>query len=102
MTHSKHTPGPWTIEADGSHIMIGASGNGTIAVMRCPLSGTDKTKQANARLIAAAPEMLAELVKQRDWLLHVKPQINAPESVMLGFDQSIKYLDALIAKARGK
>ena len=57
----KHTPGPWQInnfdpfqvcDADGE-----ARGCAAIAVMH----GTAKEKRANARLIAAAPELLAAL-----------------------------------------
>ena len=64
--------------------------------------GKQGEAQANAALIAAAPAMYQELVKQRDWLLHVMKQVQAPASVMLGFEQSIKYLNLTIAQAEGK
>lgn len=65
-----------------------------------------KWRQAKAtvpsEVRAAAPEMLAELKKQLDWLKHIKPQIKAPDSVLMGFDQSIKYIGQLVAKAEGQ
>lgn len=54
---------------------------------------------ANARLFAASKEMLLEIQKQIVWLQAVKAHVRAPEAVMLGFDQSIKYLNAVVKKA---
>lgn len=63
---SKHTPGPWWLDDDG----FIASGNGdtyeTIADPHCSDLDIDE-REANARLIAAAPELLEaleELVEQ--------------------------------------
>ena len=64
--------------------------------------GTAEQSMANANLIAAAPELLEELEKHLTWLRHVKPQITAIDSVMIGFDQSIKYIELAINKARGQ
>lgn len=52
-------------------------------------------------LVRQRKELLAECEKQLSWLEHVKPQITAPNSVMLGFEQSIKYLSIAIARAEG-
>lgn len=55
---SGHTPGPWTISpvrtVDGEYMVVGGPGKefGLIAAV---------TEEADARLIAAAPEMLAAL-----------------------------------------
>ncbi len=58
---AKHTPGPWeidssrvhtSIEADGLHVAMVSYGNVTM-----------ETHLANARLIAAAPELLEALVE---------------------------------------
>lgn len=67
---SKHTPGPWTAEKDyttltGEYVepMIWAGANTAtpkhIAVVRIGLEGT----QANARLIATAPDLLEAIRK---------------------------------------
>ncbi len=60
MTPSKHTPGPWRISgADGLRIKDCNAAPVTITEVRCsPLIDGD-TNQANAQLMAAAPELLA-------------------------------------------
>ena len=63
MIDTKHTPGPWEVDQiDQSTIQIKAAG--VIVAEVC--SGSTFTRlsdeqQANARLIAAAPELLASL-----------------------------------------
>ena len=63
-TPPHHTPGPWSIETLEGYHWIGASGAGNIAAIRRPLVGD---MDANAHLIAAAPELLdtLEFVKER-------------------------------------
>jgi len=67
-----------------------------------PSVATYIDNEADARLFAAAPDMYVELMKQRDWLLHIKGQIQAPNSILLGFDQSIKYINRVLAQAEGR
>ena len=67
---SGHTPGPWTVEASGrdrtSRAVAGAHGHGLVCHLYEPRDQAD----ANARLIAAAPDLLAELEKIVDrWAL---------------------------------
>jgi hypothetical protein len=55
---SGHTPGPWNVQPDSPlFAKIGSTGNGGIYVAKA--QGPDTL--ANARLIAAAPELLAAL-----------------------------------------
>jgi hypothetical protein len=63
---TKHTPGPWTIAKSGEHIEIRGNPQTTNMVnsdlARCggPKSWLDESEvEANARLIAAAPDLLA-------------------------------------------
>ena len=49
---SQHTPGPWEVSKDGNDVE-NAEGAGVCALY------ADKTADANAALIAAAPELLA-------------------------------------------
>ena len=63
---SKHTPGPWTVKEDlhyGDEFWYGGPKGFTITVGPAVLGDTTKRtipeQQANARLIAAAPELLA-------------------------------------------
>lgn len=78
---SAHTPGPWTVD----HYLPGQSGDGQLHICgderRIPLAVLDPDDieaEANARLIAAAPEMLEALrqitayVVERDSCLDAK------------------------------
>lgn len=66
----KHTPGPWITDdhfSDDRHVMNG-NGNGPAYIAKIPLtnsigirSDAYKSQEANARLIAAAPDLLAAL-----------------------------------------
>ena len=55
---TKHTPGPWTVERDGPNRkwLINAE---DFAVATC--DGAIRHQEADARLIAAAPELLEAL-----------------------------------------
>lgn len=63
----KHTPGPWFIEHDASqfenHAAISAKTHGMLAHVVWKMEDDDQTPEceANARLIAAAPDLLAAL-----------------------------------------
>ena len=68
---AKHTPGPWK-EVDG-FIVGGPWADGEfhdICDPRCAPPDDDNTGMinANAQLIAAAPELLEELCNAREWL----------------------------------
>lgn len=91
---SKHTPGPWTIVpyGNGDSLVIHADqSEWRICFMATPgqSPGAMDRIEANARLIAVAPEML-ELLKRLD---------NSLES--LGREFRLQIRDA-IAKAEGK
>lgn len=57
-----HTPGPWTIDAEGN-VVVDGDARATIAWVSSPDSfeNGDEPMMANARLIAAAPKLLAAL-----------------------------------------
>ena len=50
------------------------------------------------RLCEENQRMRAEIEKEIGWLTHIRPQITAPEPVMYGFDQAIKYLRAALTE----
>ena len=56
---SEHTPGPWT-SYTGTH-SIWAEGQRAICVMTGARKTADMERDANARLIAAAPDLLTSL-----------------------------------------
>ena len=56
---SKHTPGPWEIQEHGYIAGNKGRGNGRIIARTLKNQLDDHDEEANARLIAAAPELLA-------------------------------------------
>ena len=95
---SKHTPGPWEIEEYldfGDEYWYGGNQGFTIHAGPAVLGSTNKgdipKAQANARLIAAAPELLAALkaAKKYTELLIFQVALNAQ-------------IDEAIAKAEGR
>lgn len=90
-----HTPGPWSSGGhDGKRCELVASEWGTVAAV-WPIGASDQ-ETANARLIAAAPELLAMLEK----LVPAPPDLGELD---LG-EEDNALLDearALIAKAKG-
>lgn len=62
---SKHTPGPWEVtEADADSARVSSADYGTIAFLHDPLASEMGRKgeiYANARLVAAGPELLEAL-----------------------------------------
>ena len=63
--NAKHTPGPWKTVRPHSTIYIEARLRGSTIqeVASCGPTEMPEQQEANARLIAAAPELLAELIK---------------------------------------
>ena len=68
MTQAKHTPGPWFSDVDGfGSNRVGAfgfdtfDGTHTLAQVRSPEGVSFDAAKANARLIAAAPDLLTSL-----------------------------------------
>lgn len=110
MSTTKHTPGPWRVECqNGSPTtgewMIAGAKPGYLAEVRDCGSGC---ASANARLIAAAPELLEVCEKVsalygRLW--DVADQDGAgflsPESVK-EYDEAHRMIFAAIAKAKGE
>ena len=89
-----HTPGPWTVNKYRS---IGAGEHGTRPIVAHvePFYGTDRQygdDTANARLIAAAPDMLAALCLAQDTLT---PPRGDEEQ------EALAAITAAIAKAQG-
>lgn len=59
---SKHTPGPWVVGENQDHDAIMASDYYVATVHdACGIESNDETSRANAKLIAAAPDLLEAL-----------------------------------------
>jgi hypothetical protein len=87
----RHTPGPWKADDKGKAVFI------PLRAHHCEQLGIqvgfvswedDKESLANARLIAAAPEMLEALKRAHTWLQGSEPG-------------RAQYLGEVIAKAEG-
>lgn len=108
MDDAKHTPGPWTMfETSWSNIGIYA-GDTEIAGLDIYDEATEETQDAlekqmgaNARLIAAAPELLAALIDERRIrMLGQEPSVHW-ESLRDARRQSSEATEYAIAKATG-
>ena len=113
---TNHTPGPWTID----HQQIGPPGEpvALLCDMTAPSPGTvvewprgeywlltddpfdDAENEANARLIASAPELLAALENLSDWFGEVD-EINESLLDWFGLHKVLDRTTAAIVKARG-
>lgn len=108
----KHTPGPWETGrgADGLPIIHTApdtfspSGQGVAHVCKRPMC---QEHTANARLIAAAPEMYEALLSVKAWLeqlrdLHKASENNRTEWPMPGMSARYREVCAALARAEGR
>ncbi len=100
-----HTPGPWRVDDTGARIVSEPPPLVYIGVAYAPvwspapLAETDpKTTEweANARLMAAAPDMLAALRRVERWL-HDPAELEAVNELEL-----LAVVRAAIAKAEGR
>lgn len=72
MQNAAHTPGPWHTSSThrGAAVDIGAANGANVALVSGPAeNGADEFK-ANARLIAAAPDLLAALEYARNHIMN--------------------------------
>lgn len=98
-----HTPGPWIAAAYGDYgdydgkcrVILGEGGDIRTAVV---LGFNNPENAANARLIAAAPELLAVLREFRDQFDAFDPSDKARRHAMR---MTLIACDAAIAKATG-
>lgn len=95
---TKHTPGPWEVQPDqrsqGEALAI--VGGSSLIIARTPKATLDmhrRVDEANARLIAAAPELL-EALRAINQVLGGSQPIDIPGALMIA--------RAAIAKAEGR
>lgn len=94
---NKHTPGEWRVRNNSIGGPFVSSDNGTVADVRTfggvHVGGHQHPETiANARLIAAAPDMLDELLFVLDWAVTERAPLRK---------QEIESISAVIAKATG-
>ena len=91
---SKHTPGPWHYEQKGGGLVgIFPSGIETAVAFT-------RNNEADARLIAAAPDLLAALRYVYEY--YAPMTIFDDETGDTGHDEAMEIVRAAIAKARGE
>jgi len=106
---TKHTPGPWKVEEYNSATLRGAIGifsaDSTIPIVHSPMGESLAEADANARLIAAAPELLAAAEKASALIKHL---IKVCQNNGLTGDSAedvqcdwLQHINAAIAKATG-
>ena len=100
MNTTKHTPGPWHTHRDDTaplfpRFYVTCKGIRSIAIMT---GGSDSSladeNEANARLIAAAPELLEALQK-------LQPILWNDSAICRAYADVEKLVEAAIAKAKG-
>ncbi len=95
MSKSKHTPGPWKAQrrkgVERRWDVVSTCETEWCIADGVPHTGCD---EANARLIAAAPELLEALMGLR---LYVDPMMGGEE-----VDNAIRAANAALAKAEGE
>lgn len=95
---TKHTPGPWHLKTERTV----KAGRKTVAV--CPCDGiTGLERDANARLIVAAPELLAAV--NAAIKCGMVPKSSAKEGGAMRFSEQVRVADMIrdaIAKAEGE
>lgn len=99
---TKHTPGPWEIGETARDCILGRNGcRFTICVMQ----NTHRPEQkANARLIAAAPELLEAClaaVDDLEWHQAQDAEMSECDPEEVAGIGSLEFLRAAIAKAIG-
>lgn len=102
MSNSKHSKGPWKVEKHNGKLEVW-SNNHFIATPEHELFFSAEKhglKEANARLIAAAPELLEMLKRTQGHLLARMGTV--PKEQRAGMSQFINEVDALITKAEGR
>ena len=96
MSESKHTPGPWVTEHGSLYDAI-TSADGDICTWNHLVGRSRPPQKANARLIAAAPELL-EVCEMGLALFHVAEIAHAIQG-QVGMEPKAQFA-AAIAKAK--
>lgn len=100
---AKHTPGPWSVTEHNGEFLLTKD---TPPMIGDPVPVGAAYTEANARLIAAAPTMLAELRRDLAYVLMMKQLLVAlrqTETVQYEFTEMREAaIRAAIAKAEGR
>lgn len=97
------TPGPWKVHSEHGEIGNITNADGSIVVAQAQQvePRSHEVRVANAYLIAAAPEMLAALIKAEVALLELEHMTGGGDDE-ISIESEILTVRAAIAKARGE
>ena len=99
MSETPWTPGPWSagqeanVGEDGAWWVLNDDEEHGQLIARL----TDRNAFANARLIAAAPELVAALEEAREFIARVETELG-----WVSAEQAGQRIDALLARIRGE
>lgn len=106
-TTAKHTPGPWLVDKNSTLLLITADyiPDGIICEITPPDTQSDggrnrEVENANARLIAAAPELLANLIELVNAEKASRDSFNGKSIARI--EAALAHADSAIAKAEGR
>lgn len=97
-THT-HTPGPWSVETKGSRHFIDGADELTVAYVDRAGVRDRQSYEANARLIAAAPDLF-EALEDAAFLMRMAAKIAGP--MQDSFRRSAEDAAKALAKAEGR
>ena len=97
---SRHTPGPWVAKGEHERGDIAWVDAGLLCIAECPTGEDGQKMLANARLIAAAPELLAALEDMLNGWRYIRSTHGDLYGV--GWDRAQEKAEAAIAKADGQ
>jgi hypothetical protein len=96
-THT-HTLGPWHLGKRGGNPAIYGKDGTEVAEI---LHGLTPEWRDNARLIAAAPELLSAAVELRDFLQTLAGEVKIPSSLYLQGKRAMDAAELAFSKAKG-
>jgi hypothetical protein len=103
---TKHTLGPWNNRIEKrTRLICDANGNQIAAIRPVSRYGIDGDDAANARLIAAAPDLLAaskKMLAAIEAVANEQLNLQTLESYLQALDRAEEKLRAAITKAEGQ
>ena len=104
MSKPAFTPGPWQTDAEcGDESVLGPDGAmvADCAIFGMRVNRTEHINRANARLIAAAPDMYEALLAAKVVIEMMERPEGMGGRVNAALDKRLAQIDAAIAKAEG-
>lgn len=99
-----HTPGPWEIDATYPEQSKKIHPVGSTIGVAIAFGDDEEETEANARLIASAPDLLSALQEVEDWILRDEEALDFGQVAMSSqmLNERFQNVRAAIAKATGE